>query len=176
MKILNDMHHQVVKVTSSFDEFTQNLEATLGRMDPTIIQKVVTEPRLVESHLKQMGGEENLFLIDIRNHGELLSMVGVPRKAKLYEVGNPLIAIQMTKHDIRSALYMPLRLLVYKTPDRSVCVEYDLPSFVFGQFGNAEVTKIAESLDLKLSHLIAKVDKLTQSQNRTNGNDLLHKS
>lgn len=42
MKTMNDMHHQVTRVTLSFDDFIRNLEAALGRMDPTIIQKVST--------------------------------------------------------------------------------------------------------------------------------------
>ncbi|MEH1931568.1 DUF302 domain-containing protein [Nostoc sp.] len=93
-----------------------------------------------------------------------MTIVGTPKKAKQYVVGNPLIAIQMTQHDIRAALYAPLRVLVYKAADQSVYVEYDLPSSLFGQFGNAEVTKVAKSLDLKLVNLIAKVDKFNLSQ------------
>ncbi len=159
MKTIIDMNHQMVKVTSDFDDFTRNLEAALGRLDPTIIQKVGAEPAVVEAHLKQMGGEEDLILFDIQNHGQLLTIVGAPKKAKQYMIGNPLIAIQMTQHDIRAALYAPLRVLVYEAADQSVYVEYDLPSSLVGQFGNAEVTKVAESLDLKLVNLIAKVDK-----------------
>ena len=52
----------------------------------------------------------------------------------------------------------PLRVLVFEAADQSVYVEYDLPSSLFGQFGNAAVTRVAESLDLKLVNLIAKAD------------------
>ncbi|WP_292771479.1 DUF302 domain-containing protein [Nostoc sp. NOS(2021)] len=164
MRTIIDMNHQMVKVTSTFDDFTRNLEVALGRLDPTIIQKVGAEPAFVEAHLKQMGGEEDLILFDIQNHGQLLTILGTPKKAKQYVVGNPLIAIKMTQHDIRAALYAPLRVLVYEAADQSVYVEYDLPSSLFGQFGNAEVTKVAKSLDLKLVNLIAKVDKFNLSQ------------
>jgi len=158
MKTMIDTNHQVVKVTSDFEDFTQNLESSLIRLDPAMMQKIGTEPAVFEAHLKQMGGEEDLILFDMQNHGQLLTLVGAPKKAKQYVVGNPLIAIQMTQHDIRAALYAPLRVLVYEAAEQSVYVEYDLPSSLFGQFGNAEVTKVAESLDLKLVNLIAKVD------------------
>ncbi|MEH2003077.1 MAG: DUF302 domain-containing protein [Nostoc sp.] len=158
MKTIIDMNHQMVKVASDFDNFTRNLEASLIRLDSATMQKIGTEPAAFEVHLKQMGGEEDLILFDMQNHGQLLTLVDAPKKAKQYVIGNPLIAVQMTQHDIRAALYAPLRLLVYEAADQSVYVEYDLPSSLFGQFGNAEVTKVAESLDLKLVNLIAKVD------------------
>lgn len=158
MKTIIDMNHQMVKVASDFDNFTRNLEASLIRLDPATMQKIGTEPAVFEVYLKQMGGEEDLILFDMQNHGQLLTLVDAPKKAKQYVIGNPLIAVQMTQHDIRAALYAPLRLLVYEAADQSVYVEYDLPSSLFGQFGNAEVTKVAESLDLKLVNLIAKVD------------------
>lgn len=122
MKTIIDMNHQMVKVTSDFDDFTRNLEAALGRLDPTIIQKVGAEPAVVEAHLKQIEGEEDLILFDIQNHGQLLTIVGKPKKAKQYVVGNPLTAIQMTQYDIRAALYAPLRMLVYEAADKSVYV------------------------------------------------------
>lgn len=158
MKTIIDMNHQMVKVASDFDNFTRNLKASLIRLDPATMQKIGTEPAVFEVHLKQMGGEEDLILFDMQNHGQLLTLVDAPKKAKQYVIGNPLIAVQMTQHDIRAALYAPLRLLVYEAADQSVYVEYDLPSSLFGQFGNAKVTKVAESLDLKLVNLIAKVD------------------
>lgn len=158
MKTIIDVNHQTVKVTLNFDAFTRNLEAALGHLDSTLLQTVGAEPAVVEAYLKQIAGEADLILFDIRNHGQMLTIVGAPQKAKQYVVGNPLTAIQMTQHDIRAALYAPLHVLVYEAADQSVYVEYDLPSSLFGQFGNAEVTKVAESLDLKLVALIAKVD------------------
>jgi uncharacterized protein (DUF302 family) len=64
----------------------------------------------------------------------------------------------MTRLDIRAALYAPLHVLVYEQPDKVSFVEYDLPSSLFGQFGNAEVTRVGESLDTKFERLIRKAD------------------
>ena len=72
-----------------------------------------------------------------------------------YVVGNPLFALQMTQHDIRASLYAPLRVLLYENGEGKTCVEYDRPSSLFGQFGNASVTEVATMLDRKLEQLVA---------------------
>ena len=69
------------------------------------------------------------------DHGAALNMVGARRNAKQYLIGNPLTAIQMSQHDIRAALYAPLRVLVYEQKAGQTIVEYDQPSSLFGQFG-----------------------------------------
>ena len=73
-----------------------------------------------------------------------------------YLVGNPLFAMQMTQHDIRAGLYAPLRVFIYENEDGKTSVEYDKPSSLFGQFGNAKVTEVATMLDRKLEQLVAK--------------------
>jgi uncharacterized protein (DUF302 family) len=72
-----------------------------------------------------------------------------------YVVGNPLFALQMTQHDVRASLYAPLRVLLYEDEEGKTCVEYDRPSTLFGQFGNAKVTEVAAMLDRKLEQLVA---------------------
>ena len=71
-----------------------------------------------------------------------------------YVVGNPLLAIQMTQHDIRAGLYAPLRVLLYEDEQGKTCVEYDKPSSLFGQFGNANINEVAAMLDQKLEQLV----------------------
>jgi uncharacterized protein (DUF302 family) len=85
-----------------------------------------------------------------------LRLAGQKRKAIQYLVGNPLFAIQMTQHDIRAGLYAPLRVLIYGDEQGKTCVEYDQPSSLFGQFGNAKVTEVATMLDRKLEQLVAR--------------------
>jgi uncharacterized protein (DUF302 family) len=81
------------------------------------------------------------------------------RKAKRYHVGNPLIAFQMTQHDLRAGLYAPLTMFVYATGPATVRVEFDRPSSLFGQFGNPTITEVAVGLDAKLNALIEKAAK-----------------
>lgn len=98
------------------------------------------------------------MLFNIQEHGKLLNIYGSPRKANQYVLGNPLIAIMMTRHDIRAGLYAPLRVFVYEAGDRSTRIKYDQPSSLFGQFENPEVTTVARSLDTKLSNMIRKAE------------------
>lgn len=152
-----EVRHVSLEVQADFEHFTQELEQSLGRFDEALVAGVETDPGLVEERLKASAGEEGLMLFSIRDHGKLQSIHGTPKKARQYVVGNPLIATLMTRHDIRAGLYAPLRLLVYEAEDRSTRVEFDQPSSLFGQFGNPEVTTVAQSLDAKLANLIAKV-------------------
>ncbi|MDR3581267.1 MAG: DUF302 domain-containing protein [Oryzomonas sp.] len=155
-----EVRHVSLDLYADFDDFTQALEQSLGRFDETLLKEVEINPRLVEERLVAAAGEEGLMLFNVQDHGRLLGIYGTPKKAKQYVLGNPLIAVTMTRHDIRAGLYAPLRLLVYEAEDRSTHMEYDQPSSLFGQFDNPEVTAVARSLDAKLDSLINKVKRL----------------
>jgi uncharacterized protein (DUF302 family) len=150
-----EVRHVSMEVNADFERFTQNLERSLSRFDPSLYKGLETDPLSVQKRLEKAAGE-GLMLFNIREHGKLLNIVGAPRKAKQYVLGNPLVAIRMTRHDIRAGLYAPLRILVYEADDRVTRVEFDLPSSLFGQFDNPEVTAVARSLDIKLASLIEK--------------------
>jgi uncharacterized protein (DUF302 family) len=102
-----------------------------------------------------MEGPSGFMLFRTSDHGALLRLAGQQRKALQYLVGNPLFALQMTQHDIRAALYAPLRVLIYENAHGKTCVEYDRPSSLFGQFGDTKVTEVAHMLDHKLEQLVA---------------------
>ena len=102
-----------------------------------------------------MVGPSGFMLFKTANHGALLRIVGKPRKAMQYLLGNPLFAIEMTQHAIGAGLYAPLRVLIYETDDGTTCVEYDRPSSLFGQFGDARINRMAALLDQKLLELTA---------------------
>ena len=72
-----------------------------------------------------------------------------------YVIGNPLFAVEMTRHAIGAALYVPVRVLIYDADDSKTCIEYDRASSLFGQFGDDQVDRMATSLDQKLEDLAA---------------------
>jgi len=94
-----------------------------------------------------------------QEHGKLLNIYGKQRKAVQYLIGNPPTAAEMTRHDIRAALYAPLRIIFYEADDQVLYAEYDLPSSLFGQFGNDEILAVAKGLDKKLIDVILLSDK-----------------
>jgi uncharacterized protein (DUF302 family) len=153
-----EVRHVSLEIAADFDSFTQRFEQLLGRFDYALYHALDADPQAVEKRLKESEGAEGLMLFNIQDHGKLLGIFGNPRKAKQYILGNPLIAITMTRHDIRAGLYAPLRVLVYETDSHSTRVDFDQPSSLFGQFNNPEVTAVALSIDMKLANLIRKAD------------------
>jgi uncharacterized protein (DUF302 family) len=151
--------HRQISLQSTYESFTTKLESTIKSLNVEYAKDVLSDPGKVQSYLKSLEGTTGLIIFSIQNHGALLNIYGKPRKAKQYVIGNPLIAIQMTIHDIRASLYAPLRMIVYEDENKKTFVEYDLPSSLFSQFGNNEVLQVARGLDAKLFHVVSMCDK-----------------
>jgi uncharacterized protein (DUF302 family) len=151
------IEHVHVETEKPFGEVIAALEARMGKFDQAVYEKLRSgaDPETVRARLEGMAGPSGFMVFRTSDHGALLRLVGQTKKAVQYLLGNPLFAIQMTQHDIRAALYAPLRLLVYEDERGKTCVEYDRPSSVFGQFGNDSVTEVATLLDRKLEELVA---------------------
>ena len=107
-----EVRHVSVELNTNFDRLTGVLERALGRFDEALLKDLETNPGLVEERLKAATGDEGLMLFNIQDHGKLLNLFVMPKKARQYVLGNPLIAVMMTRHDIRAGLYAPLRLFV----------------------------------------------------------------
>jgi uncharacterized protein (DUF302 family) len=141
----------------SFEHFMANFEGQCGLHDVKAYQNLLADPEKKSSAEKVIGaqaGPSGFMIFATYDHGALLNIKGAPQKAKQYVVGNPLIAARMTEHDIRAALYAPLRILVYEDTDSKLHVEYDLPSTLFGQFHNPQVDAVAKELDEKLASVL----------------------
>jgi Domain of unknown function DUF302 len=89
-----------------------------------------------------------------RNHGTLLSIAGLQRRALQYDIGNPLTASKMTRHQLSAALYAPIRVLLREDVAGVVSFEYDRPASVFGQFGDNQVDAVAQQLDVDLQAVL----------------------
>lgn len=149
--------HVRVETAKAFAEVTHDFERQLGKFDPTVLQSLRPDAEHVDdvrSRIEAMAGLSGLMLFGTIDHGTLLSVFAEPKKAVQYVVGNPLIALQMTQHDVRAGLYAPLRVLVYEDEQGNTCLEYDLPSSLFGQFGDDRITSVANQLDRKMEELV----------------------
>ena len=150
--------HVRVVADKPFDQVTKAFEQQLGQFNEETYKSLAAgeDVEKAKAKLEAMVGPSGFMLFRTSDHGSLLRLVGQKKKAIQYLVGNPLFAIQMTQHDIRASLYAPLRVLLYENEQGKTCVEYDKPSSLFGQFGNAKVTEVATMLDRKLEQLVAK--------------------
>lgn len=149
--------HVRVETTKAFAEVKSDFERQLGRFDPTVLQSPHPDAERaddVRSRIEAMAGPSGLMLFGTIDHGTLLSVFAERRKAIQYVVGNPLIALQMTQHDVRAGLYAPLRILVYEDGQGNTCLEYDQPSSLFGQFNDDRITSVANQLDRKMEELV----------------------
>jgi uncharacterized protein (DUF302 family) len=149
-----------VRMTSDrpFAEVQAAFEQRLGRFEPDVYQALAEggDPAAVRAGLEAMAGSSGFMLFSTSDHGRLLQLVGQQRKAMQYVIGNPLFAIEMTRHAIGAGLYAPLRVLIYEAEDGRTCIEYDRPSSLFGQFGDERVGPMAAALDQKLEELAAR--------------------
>ena len=151
------VEHVHVETAKPFGAVAAALEARMGKFDPAVYEQLQkgAEPEGIRIRLEKMAGPSGFMLFRTSDHGALLRLAGQKKKALQYLIGNPLIAIQMTQHDIRAGLYAPLRVLLHQDEQGKTCVEYDKPSSLFGQFGIAKVTEVAVELDAKLEKLTA---------------------
>jgi uncharacterized protein (DUF302 family) len=150
--------HVRVVADKPFDQVVKAFDKQLGQFDPEVYKSLGAgeDPEKVRTKIEAMVGPSGFMLFRTSDHGALLRLAGQKKKAIQYLIGNPLFAVQMTQHDVRASLYAPLRVLLCENEQGKTCVEYDKPSSLFGQFGNAKVTKVATMLDRKLEQLVAK--------------------
>ncbi len=155
--------HRSLTFQADFTRFTHSLEKILGHYPADVQRDFIEHPKLAEERLRAAEGAQGLMIFMVFDHGAALNMVGAPRNAKQYLIGNPLTAIQMTQHDIRAALYAPLRVLVYEAKEGGgTVVEYDQPSSLFGQFGREDVTSVALTLDEELEKALVQAGELSR--------------
>ena len=141
----------------SFDEVVAAFRAAVGAGDGEAFRKAVqasTGPGDFETRMRTAEGSSGFILFLEADHGAWMARVGLQARAKLYIIGNPLIARTMIEHEIGVGLNVPVRVLIYEEPRTGTCrLAYDLPSSLMARLKNDMVTKAAKRLDQKLSAL-----------------------
>jgi uncharacterized protein (DUF302 family) len=148
-----EVTHVVIESQKAAVDVRVSLEALIPPIDeeiPLLLSDGVTDR--LKQHL-EAAPELSIFLK--RDHGALLGLYGKVRNAVQYEIGNPLTASKMTRYRIAAGLYAPLRVIIYEKDDGGSRIEYDLPSSVFGQFGDERITEVARGLDIALGRALS---------------------
>jgi uncharacterized protein (DUF302 family) len=137
--------HIKIESGKTFEEVRRALEETIPKLNPGVRESLhkgdQERARAEEEH-----GPEAFDLPGSR------SWCIAPdrwrtRNARQYEIGNPLTASKMTRHQLPAALYAPLRVVLYEDHNGRGIFEYDKPSSLFGQFGDESVTEVGRYLD-----------------------------
>jgi hypothetical protein len=145
------VEHVEIDSTKPFAEVEAALESAVPKLDPGIVAALTNGD---EQRAKELEGGSELFIFLKRDHGALLQITGRPRKTLQYEIGNPLTATRMTRHEMPAALYAPLRVVLYENAAGGATFEYDRPSTFFGQFGDEQVTAVGRELDAELERAL----------------------
>ncbi len=145
-------HHEHVSARS-FDDVVAAFEAAVGSIEKKGFQAEVdaTEGTAdFEALMRSHEGSSGFMRFMTTDHGRWLTHIGLHFKAKMYTIGNPLIARTMIKHDIGAGLNVPVRLMIYEDTEGKTRLGYDLPSSLMSRLHNEEVTAAARKLDEKL--------------------------
>jgi uncharacterized protein (DUF302 family) len=145
------VEHVRIDSTKTVAAVEAALERTVPQLDPAIAAALANGD---EARAKEVERGAELFIFLKRDHGALLQIMGKPRKALQYEIGNPLTATRMTRHRLPAALYAPLRVVLYENEAGGATFEYDKPSTLFGQFGDEQVTAVGRELDAELERAL----------------------
>jgi uncharacterized protein (DUF302 family) len=143
-------------VDVSYADFTRAFESLLGRMDARALTDLPQMPaEKARAKLQTFVGPLDFSLFQKIDHGAIVaSLYGRHAHAMTYVFGNALIAVEMTKHDLRAGLHVPLRLFVAEAGDGHVRVTYDRPSSLIASLGSAEANAVARELDVKVERLL----------------------
>jgi hypothetical protein len=143
-----EVTHVVIESQKALTGVRMSLESLIPSIDeeiPLLLSDGITD------RLKQrLEAAPELAIFLKRDHGLLVGLYGKVREAVQYEIGNPLTASRMTRYQLAAGLYAPLRVVIYETDGGGTRVEYDLPSSLFGQFGDERITEVARELDVAL--------------------------
>ena len=146
------VEHVTIRSSKAFADVRAKLEHAVPNLNPEITSLMVSgDAKRLQERL-EVGPELAIFLS--RDHGGLLRITGQARKAVQYEIGNPLTASKMTRHQLAAGLYAPLRIVLYEDQEGHSVFEYDRPSSLFGQFVDQQVDDVARGLDVALERAL----------------------
>jgi hypothetical protein len=146
------VEHRLLQCTRPFDEVHAALIAAVPALKPEVSEILVRRQK--EKIAIARRDWPKLWLFVARNHGELTAADGRNLKAMQYEIGNPLTAERMTRYALAAGLYAPLRVMLYEDDAGRAIFEYDLPSSLFGQFGDERIAEVGRELDAELEAVL----------------------
>src|SRR5438132_8988832 len=148
------VHHNEHFSSRPFEEVINAFESAVGSVEdigfPALLTKTKNSDEFEASVHSREGSSGFMRFLTV-DHSVWLNRIGLSAKAKMYTIGNPLIARTMLEHNIAAGLNVPVRLMIYEEPaTRTTRVTYDLPSSLMSGLKNEKVTTAAKKLDAKL--------------------------
>jgi uncharacterized protein (DUF302 family) len=137
-----------------FEEVVNAFESATGSVEDTGFPALLAATKSAEEFetgVHSREGTSGFMRFRTVDHGAWLARIGFSAKARMYTIGNPLIARTMLEHDIAAGLNVPVRLMIYEDAvSRTTRLAYDLPSSLISGLQNEKVAAAAIKLDAKL--------------------------
>ncbi len=144
--------HVTIACGRPFEAVRDALVKDVPALDPEL-RTLLMNANVAEIEKRRAAGPK-LWLFETRDHGALVAAEGEAKKAIQFEIGNPLTAERMTRRRLAAGLYAPLRIVLYEDEQGRAVFEYDLPSSLFGQFGDERVARTGRELDEALKQVL----------------------
>ena len=139
-----------------FDDILQAFHEQVGSIEETgwaAIAAAAADQRDFERRVREVLGPSGFTRFLTIDHGEWLTLQGLPTRFVQFTLGNPLIAITMMKHHIEAGLDVPVRLCIYEHSDGKTRLVFNTPSSLMSGLANEEVKAAALKLDAKMMEL-----------------------
>ena len=154
MRTTFTVHHNEHVSSRPFEEVVSAFESAVGSVEETGFPALLATTKSAEefeSRVKSREGTSGFMRFFTADHGAWLARIGLNARARMYTIGNPLVARTMLEHDIAAGLNVPVRLIIYEDgASRTTRLAYDLPSSLMSGLHNEKVAAAAKKLDAKL--------------------------
>ena len=154
MRTTFTVHHNEHVSSRSFEEVVSGFESAVGSVEENGLRELLVAAKSAEefeTSLHSREGTSGFMRFLTVDHGAGLARIGWNARARMYTIGNPLIARTMLEHDIAAGLNVPVRLMIYEdAASRTTRLAYDLPSSLMSGLQNEKVAAAAKKLDAKL--------------------------
>src|SRR5260370_2414741 len=94
-----------------FAAVRRKLERMVPKLDTGIADALRSGDQKRAKDYEESGPKLSIF--GERDHGALLQIAGSRRNSLQYDIGNPLTASKITRHQLGAALYAPLREVLF---------------------------------------------------------------
>lgn len=150
--------HVDVRSTKPFDRTVKDLTAELGRVSAgQLMDRLASSAGWDDfaAECADFAGRSNLIEVAALDWGRVMTLAGVPTRARCFVIGNPLTARKLIEAGgPEVGLYLPTRILVFEDAAGDVHVAYDRFGPVMAGRGEA-AEKVAAVIDGVLASLAA---------------------
>src|SRR5207302_9461902 len=117
MRTMFTVHHNEHVSSRSFEEVVNAFESAVGSVEDTGFEVLVASTKSAEefeSQVKSRESSSGFMRFLTVDHGAWMACIRLNAKARMYTIGNPLIARTMVEHDIAAGWNVHVRLMIYE--------------------------------------------------------------